>query len=340
MAFEEEFGIEIPDDAAEKIQTVGDAISFIKQQRQVLIDAGSCRTEERSDEASRRYRHGHGDAAGRRRRHQLAPADGGRVGHPRRSRPSTRRTSRPRSPARCRRATRPTGTSTPTATCARRTSGRSTSSSSSASRPPEQAVEDSGWKPQDDEEPRPHRRDDRLGHRRPADDLRDLADPEGARTAPRQPVLHPVGADQPRLRPGLDQVRLQGAEPFRGHGLRDRRARDRRRRAADPARGRRRHGGGRRRGRDLPHRHRRLQRLQGAVDRLQRHADPGVAAVGQAARRLRHGRGRGRRRARGVRARQEARRQDLCRGPGLRPVGRRLSHHRAVGGRRRRASAP
>lgn len=31
MAFEEEFSVEIPDDAAEKIQTVGDAISFIKQ---------------------------------------------------------------------------------------------------------------------------------------------------------------------------------------------------------------------------------------------------------------------------------------------------------------------
>jgi len=30
MAFEEEFSIEIPDDAAEKIQTVGDAIGFIK----------------------------------------------------------------------------------------------------------------------------------------------------------------------------------------------------------------------------------------------------------------------------------------------------------------------
>lgn len=29
MAFEEEFGIEIPDDAAEKIQTVKDAIEFI-----------------------------------------------------------------------------------------------------------------------------------------------------------------------------------------------------------------------------------------------------------------------------------------------------------------------
>jgi len=31
MAFEEEFGIEIPDDAAEKILTVKDAIDFIKE---------------------------------------------------------------------------------------------------------------------------------------------------------------------------------------------------------------------------------------------------------------------------------------------------------------------
>ena len=31
MAFEEEFGIEIPDDAAETIQTVGDAVKFIEQ---------------------------------------------------------------------------------------------------------------------------------------------------------------------------------------------------------------------------------------------------------------------------------------------------------------------
>ena len=30
MAFEEEFGVEIPDDAAEKILTVGDAVEFIK----------------------------------------------------------------------------------------------------------------------------------------------------------------------------------------------------------------------------------------------------------------------------------------------------------------------
>ncbi|MBP6985060.1 MAG: acyl carrier protein [Alphaproteobacteria bacterium] len=30
MAFEEEFGVEIPDDAAEKIQTVQDAIAYIE----------------------------------------------------------------------------------------------------------------------------------------------------------------------------------------------------------------------------------------------------------------------------------------------------------------------
>ncbi len=32
MAFEEEFNVEIPDDAAEKISTVKDAIDFITQQ--------------------------------------------------------------------------------------------------------------------------------------------------------------------------------------------------------------------------------------------------------------------------------------------------------------------
>ncbi len=31
MAFEEEFGIEIPDEDAEKLQTVGDAISYIQE---------------------------------------------------------------------------------------------------------------------------------------------------------------------------------------------------------------------------------------------------------------------------------------------------------------------
>ena len=33
MAFEEEFGIEIPDDAAEKISTVSDAIKYIDENK-------------------------------------------------------------------------------------------------------------------------------------------------------------------------------------------------------------------------------------------------------------------------------------------------------------------
>lgn len=33
MAFEEEFGVEIPDDAAEKISTVSDAIKFIEENK-------------------------------------------------------------------------------------------------------------------------------------------------------------------------------------------------------------------------------------------------------------------------------------------------------------------
>ncbi len=33
MAFEEEFDIEIPDDAAEHIQTVGDAVKFISEHK-------------------------------------------------------------------------------------------------------------------------------------------------------------------------------------------------------------------------------------------------------------------------------------------------------------------
>ena len=31
MAFEEEFGVEIPDDEAEKIRSVGDAITYLKE---------------------------------------------------------------------------------------------------------------------------------------------------------------------------------------------------------------------------------------------------------------------------------------------------------------------
>lgn len=38
MAFEEEFGIEIPDDQAEKIQTIADAIKYIEEHSKERIN--------------------------------------------------------------------------------------------------------------------------------------------------------------------------------------------------------------------------------------------------------------------------------------------------------------
>src|SRR3954469_9531701 len=77
MAFEEEFGCEIPDDAAEKIVTVKDAVSFIEAHsgRCSAPDRAAHRRSRRisqhvpwardglSDEAGRRHRDGPCDAA-------------------------------------------------------------------------------------------------------------------------------------------------------------------------------------------------------------------------------------------------------------------------------------
>ncbi len=70
--------------------------------------------------------------------------------------------------------------------------------------------------------------------------------------------------------------------------------------AADRARRCRRDGGGRHRIAGQPHLDGGLCRLPGAVDRLQRHADARLAALRQGPRRLRDGRGRRRRGARGT----------------------------------------
>ena len=99
-----------------------------------------------------------------------------------------------------------------------------------------QAVKDSGYEPKTEEER------DRTGvligsgigglagHR----GSRDAAARKGP--APHQPVLHSGPADQSRFGLRLDPLRLQGPEPCGGHGLRHRRACDRRRGAADRAR--------------------------------------------------------------------------------------------------------
>ena len=180
------------------------------------------------------------------------------------------------------------------------------------------------------------RRPDRLRHRRPWRHLRRLGDPARKRTAPHLAVLHSRPAHQSGERTGFDRPQPEGPQPRRRHRLLDRRARDRRRRAADRARRRQRDGGGRRRIGGQPPVAGRILRLPGAVDRLQRPAEAGLAPLRSRSRRLRHGRGRGLRRARGTRARQGARRAHLRRTHRLRPFGRRLSHHRARARRRRR----
>ena len=58
MAFEEEFGIEIPDDAAESIVTVGDAVKYHRQSRRPDAGAGASACAESSSPAwawSRRW---------------------------------------------------------------------------------------------------------------------------------------------------------------------------------------------------------------------------------------------------------------------------------------------
>ena len=177
----------------------------------------------------------------------------------------------PRSPARCRAATASDGTFNADQWMEPKEQRKVDDFIVYAMAAATQALDDAGWQPDDAGGPERHRRADRLRHRRPAAASRR---PRSRCTSkgPRRisPVLHSRPPDQPRLRPRLDPPRPQGPEPRRGHRLLDRRACDRRRRAADRARRCRRDGGGRHRSADLPARARRLRRLPGAVDRLQR----------------------------------------------------------------------
>ena len=139
-------------------------------------------------------------------------------------------------------------------------------------------------------------------------------------------------------RPGFDRPQAQRPQSRGRHRLLDRRACDRRRRAADRAWRRQCDGRRRRRIGGQPPVARGFLRLPRPVDQLQRSAEAGLAALRPRPRRFRHGRRRWLRRARGSRARQGARRAYLRRADRLRPVGRRLSHHLARARRRRRLS--
>ena len=91
------------------------------------------------------------------------------------------------------------------------------------------------------------RRPDRLGHWRTWRHLRRLGDLARKRAAPHLAVFHSRPAHQSGQRTCLDRAQSQGPQPRGGHRLLDRRARDRRRRAADRPRRRQRDGRRRRR---------------------------------------------------------------------------------------------
>ena len=123
-----------------------------------------------------------------------------------------------------------------------------------------------------------------------------------------------------------DRLRVLVVEPLHRRGG-----------APDRVRRRRRDGRRRHRGDGQRARHRRLLRGARAVD-AQRRSRDGEPAVGRRPRRLRAGRGRRRPGARGIRARESARRADLLRARRLRNERRRAPHHRAARRRPRRGA--
>ena len=130
-----------------------------------------------------------------------------------------------------------------------------------------QALDDSGWKPDDPRRAVRHRRDDRRGHRRRRRHRRHGDHAARARAAAGVAVLHSRPHHQPRLGLCFDRAWAEGPELGGGHRLLDRLACDRRRRADDRARRCRRHGGGRHRIAGQPDLARGLCRGARALDR-------------------------------------------------------------------------
>ena len=159
MAFEEEFGIEIPDDAAESIVTVGDAVKYIDKAQRPDLAVHPCAGSSSQDLAwSRRW-----PAAWRRRwARLLAGKSGASADHQIQDR---RPADQDRLPGAARRRRR-RHASIPTSGSIPRNSGAWMISSSIGLAAAKQAVTDSGWEPKTEEERAAHRRPDRLGHRR------------------------------------------------------------------------------------------------------------------------------------------------------------------------------
>ncbi len=181
------------------------------------------------------------------------------------------------------------------------------------------------------------RRVHRVGHRRVHDHRARAQGAARRRSAEDFTLLHPVGHHQPGGRPGVDSLRRQRAQFGDLHRLFGLGSRDRRRLRDHPARRGRHHDRRRLGGRDHADGHRRVRRAARAVD-AQRRAVARQPSVRQGSRRLHRRRRIGRADSRGARWGACARRAHLRGARRLRDVGRRVSHHRAVRGRRRRVS--
>ena len=232
MAFEEEFDVEIPDDAAETIVTVGDAVASSRRtppegpaRRRASRRPARCYRSIGQERHAPRRCHGsrHGHAAGLRGRADLVEPLAGKSGADADRRASRSTISPARSPARSPAATAPTAPSIPTSGWSRRSSARSIHFIVYAMAAADQALDDAGWHPTTYEDQMRHRRADRLRHRRHRRHLRGLRHPDRARPAPHLALLHSRPPDQPRRRLRLDRARPQGPEPRGGHRLLDRR---------------------------------------------------------------------------------------------------------------------
>ena len=175
------------------------------------------------------------------------------------------------------------------------------------------------------------------GHRRVHDDRARAQGAPRRRPAQDLAFLHPVGHHQPGSRPGVDPFRRERSQLRDLHRVLGVGARHRRRVRDHPARRRRRDDCRRIGGRHHADGRRRVRRAARAVD-PQRRARAGEPALRQGSRRLHRRRRLGRPDSRRIRRGSQARRAHLRRAGRLRHVCRRVSHYRAVRGRRRSRS--
>ena len=170
MAFEEEFGVEIPDDAAETILTVGDAVKLPREERGLSSRVALSRNG--------RWRSG-GGACGASsspawawsRRSAAASRRPGRASSPARAAPRASSDFEvddlpARSPARSRAATAPNGTFNPDHSMEPKEQRKVDDFIIFAMAAADEALDDAGWQPETRGRAVRDRRADRLGHRR------------------------------------------------------------------------------------------------------------------------------------------------------------------------------